>query len=366
MAAALNVGFRIISSNDSAMLTSHKAEEDGDETEDESMEEQQAKMQKFRKAMRQVAAASVPSTPISDTRPSSSSKGTPSGRRTSTPRLARGPRQGVFVCDPRKATLTSDKSGRKTILYPPVQPSAEHKAFWERARSAATSRDDSPRGSIAFPTRARDESPERPFTAKATLASMFDGRLDFLQPDQLTPNEPAQAPPVPVLDAPVSLFVPPTDDASDVEAGYPASFNTILNMEQFEDDSSDTDMATPAPIASSREPAFLTQGVVGSFRLNQNRAKHESSLPLHPAKRASTAEHNALQTGRRGAGNAPITPARKRRTSSQDLHRTGSGVRKAASTMYASPRSPGRRHSRGQSLAGRLDQTLTPEMWKKM
>ncbi|QIW95057.1 hypothetical protein AMS68_000575 [Peltaster fructicola] len=344
---------------------SSESEDDGDETEDETVEEQQAKMQQFRKAMREAAATSKLSTPRPDkTTPSSSTKTTPSTKRIVTPKFGKGPRQGTFVCDPTKATLTTDRSTRKTILYPPSQPSAQHKAFWDRAKSAVKASDDSPRPAIAIPAQVRDNSPERPFTARATLASMFDGRIDVFE-DAAVPA--AQVPqPFPRF-APslMSSFTSVADENSDMDAEYPAEFSNILNMEQFQDDSSDVEMATPGGTLSE-EPAFLSQGVVGSFRLNQHRAKIESSLASHPAKRNATAEHNALQNGRRAAGNAPITPARKRRSNSQDWNRTGSGVKKPSTPAFSSPLMARRRHSRGQSLSGRLEQTLTPDIWKKM
>lgn len=320
-------------------------------------------MQQFRKAMRQAAAAAdKTSTPRAEkTTPVSSVKKTPT--RFITPKSSKGPQQGTFLCDPTKATLTTDSSTRKTILYPPSQPSAQSKAFWERAKSATRLNDGSPRPVIAIPAQTKDDPADRPFTARATLASMFDGRMDVFEDMSTTQTTQLFPKFVPSL---LSSFTGSTaDDASDMEAEYPAEFSNLLNMEQFQDDSSDTDMATPGGI--NEEPAFLAQGVVGSFRLNQHRAKIESSLASHPAKRQATAEHNALQNGRRAAGNAPITPARKRRNGSQDtsLYRTGSGVRKSQ-PAYGSPLMTRRRHSRGQSLSGRLDQTLTPEMWKKL
>lgn len=266
------------------------------------------------------------------------------------------------MCDPTKAILTTDKSTRKTILYPPSQPPAHNKAFWDRARSAVKTSTGSPRGSIAIPLAARDASPERPFTAKATLGSMFDGRIDiFDEATSLPSTHNTQA--FPAFSSALMASFSATEENSDMDAEYPATFNTMLNMDQFDDDSSDADTNTPGP--RTGEPAFLAHGVVGSFRLNQHRARFESSLPSNPAKRASAAEHNALQNGRRAAGNAPITPARKRRSNSQDLFRTGSGVRKNAALALSSPVVARRRHSRGQSLSGRLDQTLTPEMWKR-
>jgi hypothetical protein len=97
------------------------------------------------------------------------------------------------------------------------------------------------------------------------------------------------------------------------------------------------------------------RGVIGSFRRNQHFTKHISSQASHPAQRASTHEFNALQKGRRGAANTPITPARKKRAS-QDLTPNRGGVRKSMS----SPLTSRRPRSRGNSLANAdLLQTLT-------
>jgi hypothetical protein len=71
------------------------------------------------------------------------------------------------------------------------------------------------------------------------------------------------------------------------------------------------------------------RGVVGSFRRNQQIAKHVGSLPSHPALRASASETNAMQTGRRAPANTPITPLSKKRT--------GKGVGARNSPITASP-----------------------------
>lgn len=71
------------------------------------------------------------------------------------------------------------------------------------------------------------------------------------------------------------------------------------------------------------------RGMVGSFRRNQQIAKHVGSLPSHPALRASASESNAMQTGRRAAANTPITPLRKKRG--------GKGVGARNTPMTTSP-----------------------------
>ena len=197
---------------------------------------------------------------------------------------------------------------------------------------------------------------------------MFNGSFDFMQSSDMTPpvrltSRPSFHQPSfsqPSLAPAMSTFTSATtDEGSDAEDDY-QDFDMLINLDQDSDNEDEPSWsATPTQKASPvEEPTFLSRGVVGSFRLNQDRAKQESSLPLDPASRASTSEQNALQTGRRGAGNTPITPARKKRVS-KDLSRTGSGIRKPTTPSFSSPLAS-RRRSRGQSLSGRLDQTLAP------
>lgn len=327
-------------------------------------------MLEIRKANRANASVSAPATPTKST--SSKRTTTPLARsrsdpKSSSPKSHKGPRMGTFALDPTKATVVTDETGKATVLYMPSQPSEKHKAFWDRAKSAASSRDSSPRGSmsIELPSRVtNDNAPQRPFTAQSTLATMFDGNMDFMRTNEITPQS-RQLPqdrfvPMPMPSSFHSIAT--TDDGSDE---FDEDFTMLIDM----DAESDTDAPSPGGNTSDAAPAkvapaFFTHGTVGSFRLNQHRARHESSMASHPDSRASTSEQNALQSGRRGAGNAPITPARKKRVS-KDMSRTNSGVRKPTTPAMSSPLAS--RRSRGQSLTGRLDHTLTPDfssMWK--
>lgn len=323
----------------------------------------QAKMYEVCKLPRPVETASAPATPTNSKRtpaPIARSNSGSNGSTSKASKSKKGPKEGTFVCDPTKATVVSDSTGKKTVLYMPKQPDAKNKAFWDRARSAASSRNTSPRGSmsIELPGRnSKDEQPIRPFTAQSTLSTMFDGNFDFMRQNEISPPPVRVRPQSSYTPAPSAFTTPaPTEQGSDADEEYP-DFGMLIDLDQDSDDEDDGTWS--AAVTSPTEPTFLSRGMVGSFRLNQDRAKQESSLASHPDSRASTSEFNALQTGRRGAGNAPITPARKRRVS-KDLNRTNSGIRKPAAPSISSPLSARRPRSRGQSLSGRLDQTLSP------
>ena len=344
---------------------SDDSEDGGYETEDETLEEKQAKMQEVCRLARPEPAVSAPiSAPATPT----ASKRTPApiARSSSTASASKpnknkkGPREGTFVCDPTKATVVSDSTGRKTVLYMPTQPPAKNKAFWDRAKSAASSRNTSPRGSLSIelPNRhGKEDQRARPFTAQSTLSTMFDGNFDFMRHNDISPPPVRTRPQSSYTVAPSTFTTPaPTEIGSDADEDYP-DFGMLIDLDQDSDE--ENEEAWAGAVTSPTEPTFLSRGMVGSFRLNQHRAKQESSLASHPDSRASTSEVNALQTGRRGAGNAPITPARKRRMS-KDLNRTNSGIRKPTAPAMASPLASRRPRSRGQSLSGRLDQTLAP------
>lgn len=353
------------------------------ETEDEPLEETKGKELETRKVIRPIArptsSASAPATPLK----SKSNKGkapalarSHSADKASSPKARKLPRMGTFACDPTKATVVSDANGKTTVLYMPTKPPEKHKAFWERAKSAATSRESSPRGSMSlnlpFNSATDHVTPQRPFTAQSTLATMFDGNMDFMRYNDMTAlhrQDLAKAlVPVPSstyssgITTAANITVATTDEASEMEDDF-TDFTMLVDMDP---DSDTEDAPSPAGTTSPTkptQPTFLSHGMVGSFRLNQHRAKEESSLASHPASRASTSESNALQSGRRGAGNAPITPARKKRTS-KDMSFTGSGIRKSGPSAMSSPLA--RRNSRPKSRTGHLDHTLTPGFsgWK--
>jgi len=252
--------------------------------------------------------------------------------------------------------MSTDAQGRKVKLLPPSKPKEKDRAFWERAKTINSTRTNSPAesGYLTFPSAGADDIPLEPFTAKSTLGSMFDGNLDILRNNDISGIAEDLFPAVMVPRQ--NSFNTTTTDDSDTEA-------QDVNMQDFldlQDSDSDSDDPTATPLASPHEADVMgsfgssgllqhfdqCRGTIGSFRRNQHQAKHISSLPSHPAKRASAHEFNALQKGKRGAANTPITPARKR--ISQDIGLSSSGVRKSIS----SPLSARRRHSRGNSLGG--------------
>ena len=309
---------------------------------------------------------SAPSTPRLSQRVITTGAATPSTPNRSPPLKGKGPKAGTFEIDPTRATMTSDDRGKKIKMLPPSQPLEKEKQFWDRARSANSSQRGSPRGSyMTMPNPGADSFPAQPFTAQSTLGSMFNGNLDILHNNDAAGFASKMVLP-PMTGPPRSSFTATTaTEPSDI------GFEDI-NMQDFVDiDDSETedDAAPPGtlpPMLPSTSGSFTSDngnndsqqadllghfdqcvGAVGSFRRNQNQAKHISSLASHPAKRASTHEYNALQKGRRGAANTPMTPARKKRAS-QDFSSTAGGIRKSMN----SPLTSRRPRSRGNSLAG--------------
>ena len=284
--------------------------------------------------------------------------------RPTTPRSAQVLKKGTFVIDPTRATMTTDSDTNKIKLLPPATPLEKDKAFWERAKTANSSRDGSPGNSyLTIATPGAEVIPDRPFTTESTLGSMFHGNLDILRNNDVNGIDDDMIPTM--VDSQASFVSSATMGDSDTDLGD-------VNMQDFvdfDDCDSDTDEAPSRPLTSSGEPDpfdvymvggmtgrrgsdlmghfDLNRGVVGSFRRNQHQVRHVSSLASHPAKRASAHEYNALQKGRRGAANTPMTPARKKRAS-QDITPNGAGIRKSIS----SPLTARRPRSRGNSLVG--------------
>lgn len=276
---------------------------------------------------------------------------------------------GNFVIDQSRATMSADATGKRVMLRPPVRPAEKDKAFWARAKIAARSRSSTPR------TPSLDDMPARPFTARSTLYNMFDGNLDILRNNDdmgiaselfpsLVPRHSSFSTDTMAEDSEAELqdlnlqdFIDMDESASDSER--PQSASSLMSPTQSElCDSFST-------LDARRNDSLLDhldrqRGLVGSFRQNQNVVKHVSSLPSHPASRASASEHNALQKGRRAAANTPITPARKKRVSQDMGGLTGAGIRKAVS----SPLSGKRPCSRGGSLSGNLHQTLGQDIMR--
>ena len=323
------------------------------------MEEQKARFHE-----RRAAAAKLKGMPVTPppNRAISRAASTPSTPRPSTPGTGRGPQIGTFAKDPSRATITNDSVAKRTRIEPPRNPPEKDKAFWEKAKKANLTPYGSRRNSyITVPSPTSDGMPQRPFTAQSTLGTMFNGNLDLLRNNPATTREPAFTPPT-LSNAQLSFSATTvTADSNDD--------NVDINMQDFIE-MSDSDSEDERPVLShldspSESEAYissqtmgmanaspglldhfeLNRGLVGSFRRNQQSTKHFSSLASHPAKRASAHEYNALQKGRRGAANTPMTPARKKRAS-QDLTQISGGVRKNIGSPLASRRP----RSRGNSV----------------
>nr|POF04217.1 hypothetical protein CFP56_21972 [Quercus suber] len=353
------------------------AEDEGDTTDEETEEEHLARLEKMRKIPTKVETVrDTSSTPVPATSAGSrkSSARRQNAARPVTPKAGKGLRMGTFALDPARAAMSVDASNKKIVVQPPTRPAAHDKDFWVRARKAnGASRPSSPTSSpggweINTPGSARP-----PLTPASTLGTMFDGNLDLLrasEPPTLQPSfTPAFTPKVPLSHHSSFSFHEESDD-DDVD------MEDFIDMDDF---ASESDEVEAAGVMSPAEDPFETfsstatptrphsgtlnhlehqPSLVGSFRLNQNHARHVSSLASHPATRASTLESNALQKGRRGAANAPMTPARKKRIS-QDLSITGAGVKKS----FGSPLAPRRPRSRGQSLSGPgMQETLSQSL----
>jgi hypothetical protein len=348
--------------------TLSQADDEGDTTDEESQEEQIARMKERREASGKAWTATQQRLPIRSTAVLPSS---PNVSRPTTPKgSSKAPRAGKFALDPTRATITTDLDGKKIKLQPPATPLEKDKAFWDRAKTANSSRDGSPGSSyLTRPTPRADSMPARPFTTESTLGGMFQGNLDILRnydvagivddsaADEVPPTfvhmQTSFTSTTTMADSDTDLpedvnmqdFIDISDSGSDTEEQRSDVFSPATDSSWFD---APMDMRTPGRRGSDLMGHFdQYRGLVGSFRYNQNQAKHVSSLASHPAKRASTHEYNALQKGRRGAANTPITPARKKRIS-QDITPNMAGVRKSLN----SPLSARRPRSRGNSLSG--------------
>ncbi|KAK3724176.1 hypothetical protein LTR37_001301 [Vermiconidia calcicola] len=368
------LAFQIDEASDSADETSsYDSDDEGDTTDEETAEEQIAKLEERKKAACKASAdtRSTPRTPLLKRRAATPATRPGSTPRPVTPKEGKGPRTGTFAIDPTRASMTTDPMGRNIQILPPSRPPEKDRAFWERARTANSSRDGSPRGSfLTIPSPRADSIPPRPFTAQSTLGSMFNGNLDILRNND-TNNIAVEMFPA-IMNRTQSSFTSfsATED-SDTDRQVDMDMQDFIHLD---DSDSDSDGPPTGAIASPAESSMYSSftpdggrerrssdlldhfdqchGAVGSFRRNQQIAKQVSSLASHPAKRASAHEYNALQKGRRGAANTPMTPARKKRAS-QDLTPSHAGVRKSISSPLAARRP----RSRGNSLA-----YATPEL----
>lgn len=259
------------------------------------------------------------------------------------------PKRGVFILDPYKPILTVDcEKGKpdKIRIWPASRPTGQDKAFWKsyyviesENTSRAASRNSSPRMSIQMtPTEDSDSNmPSR--TMSIDSSNMIDGVFDeqgkLIADQVLGPMEAF----LPFMDVNTSGMMMEDDSLQtslQAESGADEEQDPLASFVDFGEDDEDEDMADEAdnlmsPTGSQSFPHLSTQassnsggfdllahldrrrGVVGSFRRNQQIAKHVGSLPSHPALRASASESNAMQSGRRAAANTPITPLRKKK-----------------------------------------------------
>ncbi|KAL1311425.1 hypothetical protein AAFC00_001586 [Neodothiora populina] len=196
------------------------------------------------------------------------------------------PKRGMFIMDPYKPILTVDcEKGKpdKIRIWPASKSSGQDKAFWQSyfaIESAATSRAQTP----------EDDS-------ESHIDGFFDDQGKLLTDQVIGPME---------------AFLPFDEDEAEEEEDPLSNFvdfgDDMDEDEEEEEEKKNTDgFDLLAHLDRQR-------GVVGSFRRNQQIAKHVGSLPSHPALRASASESNAMQSGRRAAANTPITPLRRKKT----------------------------------------------------
>lgn len=257
-------------------------------------------------------------------------------RKNKNKRTPTQPKMGTFIIDPHRPVLTIDGVGvsQKSTLWPAKIQSDADKQLWNRMHllsnnnSRATSRTTSPRQSVSVQLTPSGDSDAMSIGDENEFFDSFGA----LRTDQVIGPPEAFAPFVDVSasGAVIHDFDAVTTGAEDEGEQDPMCF---LN---FDDDDEDEEMPDESEhhMESPTTPSFSSQvtnttssqaggfdllahldrhGVVGSFRRNQQFAKHVGSLPSHPALRASLSETNAMQTGRRAAANTPITPLRKKK-----------------------------------------------------
>ncbi|CAK1360652.1 hypothetical protein CB0940_06664 [Cercospora beticola] len=368
---------------DSDLDSDTSDETDGDATDDEDEEDAFRRMHAIH---RENAAAAAESTPASTPIPSTPStpvtdQAPPLRQPTSTGPRPRGgkpsgrPRMGTFTHDPTRAAVTADENGNGIKISCPSKPIDKESAYWEQARQVMGSRDGSPGEPVTW-TRTTPHTasiPQRPFTAKMTLGSMFNGNLDFLRTNDVNGITNGLVLPSTRGSSARSSFA--SSNTLDRERVTPAPAGNLEDLVQYPDTDSDMDVDPTPSAASQQQDVFASftnddsepmprldnedlldhfdqvPGGISVFRNNQHNVRQVSSLAANPASRVQTSEANALQKGRRNAANIPITPGRKTRPS-VDMTLTGAGVRKSAA--HASPLAQKRRRSRGNSLSQTL------------
>lgn len=272
------------------------------------------------------------------------------------------PQRGRFILDAYKPIVTVDcEAGKpdKIRFWPARKATEQQKELWKSWANVETgdpsrtvSRTTSPHVSTQMtPTEYSDSnmpSRQNSFDSANMMDAFFDegGRL---RADQVV--GPAEAY-MPQMD--LNAYGFQHDMFHDPFQAVSATEEEIDPMASFVDFGEDDDEDMPdesdnlmSPSGSQSFPHLTTtpssktagfdllahldahRGVVGSFRRNQQIAKHVGSLPSHPALRASASETNAMQTGRRAAANTPITPLRKKKA--------GKGVGARNSPVTTSP-----------------------------
>ncbi|USW55791.1 hypothetical protein Slin15195_G091100 [Septoria linicola] len=354
-------------------------ESDGDSTDEEDEADAYERMHAIHK-QNSIAAARTPAPTPAPSTPSTPVTGKPPAFRRPTAANRPGkasarPRMGTFTHDPTRAAVTADENGHGVKIACPAKPDEKDSAFWEQARQVMGSRDGSPGEPVTWTRNTPHTAsiPQRPFTAKMTLGSMFDGNLDFLRNNDVNGIANALVLPTPRSGSTRSSFTS-TNTLVDDSALATGPAVSLEDLVQYPDSDSEMDIEQPlnmstdqdvfatftnddsAPVSRLDNEDLLDHfdqvpGGIASFRNNQHHVRQVSSLAANPASRAQTSEANALQKGRRNAANAPITPGRKSRPN-QDFNSTGAGVRKPLA--HASPLAQKRRRSRGNSLSQTL------------
>ena len=253
------------------------------------------------------------------------------------------PTAGTFMLDPRRPVLLVDGAGstQRNTFYPAKIQTPADKRFWQRMRDIYRSRTTSPRTSVQLTP--SDDGDFDPMSFQGAPDVLFD-MFGALRGDQIVGPPEAFMPftnieasgSISLDNMPSSMSV---DDDDEEEEDEDQDDDDILALVNFDSESSDEEMqagsdATDTPSETpvrfphiSGKPskkegsqgddllAHLdrNRGLVGSFRRNQHFAKQIGSMASHPTARASTSELNAIQAGRKSAGNTPITPLRKKR-----------------------------------------------------
>lgn len=269
-------------------------------------------------------------TPVSQTRATKRKAGS---RRASSPRM---PTAGTFILDPRRPVLLVDGAGstQRNTFYPAKIQTAADKRFWQRMKHLYHNRTSSPRTSVQLTP--EDETVLDPMSQQETPNEFFDF-FGALRPDQVI-GPPEAFMPFTNIDATGDITedmighsnsVDEEEEEDELDAFF--DFGEESDEDEEMPDESDAGetpwkkTSSPFPPLSSKATKKASddllahldrnRGLVGSFRRNQHYAKQIGSMAADPTARASTSEMNAMQAGRRSAGNTPITPLRKKRAS---------------------------------------------------